>query len=178
MRSLCVSCEGLCGTFAAETQDKHRLRAHDGCVTDVPPESRPVPPQPDHDVTRVLPPDQPPAEPKPRFVDRLWSLRAVIAVALASVILGGLGGAALANVGDHDDRRMGPGRFRGGGPMMVPPGSEMPPPGTQQWRWRDGTRGDPMPRWRSPGQWDERGPGGAAPTLPPSPPTAVPTPDN
>ena len=69
--------------------------------------------------------------PKERFVDRLWSLRAVIAVALASVILGGLGGAALASAASDDgDDRGGPGqRFHRGG--------QMPPPGMQ--RWRDGT---------------------------------------
>ena len=175
MRSLCVSCERRRDAFVGKSQDKHRLQAHHESVTDVPPESRPVPPpEPDHDSTRVLPPDQEPAPPKPRFVDRLWSLRAVIAVALASVILGGLGGAALANVGDHDDRRMGPGRFRGGGPMMGPPGSEMAPPGTPQWRWRDGPRNDQMPRWRSPGQGGQDGPG-VPPTPPPSP---SPTPGN
>jgi hypothetical protein len=89
-------------------------------VSDVPPESRPAPqPGPDPTPTRVLPPDRPEDGPRQRFADRVWSLRALIAVALASVILGGLGGAALASVGDDDGRdgRDGPGRFHRSGPM-------------------------------------------------------------
>src|ERR1700712_5446367 len=118
-------------------------------VTDVPPESRPLPPpEPDPESTHVLPPDRPAAAPRERFVDRLWTFRALIAVALASVILGGLAGAALASAGDHNDRRGGPMRFqRGGGPMG--------PPGSRQWGNGPGSgRGnDPMPRWRGPGQF-------------------------
>lgn len=77
----------------------------------------------------------PPAEehpPKQRWTDRVWGFRAVVAVALASVIIGGLGGAALANLGGRDGNdRTGPGfghQFRGGpgqgrGPNgFVPPG--------------------------------------------------------
>lgn len=94
-------------------------------MTDVPPESRPgQPPPPEHqpDVTHthVLPPDRDPMAGKQRFSDRVWSLRAVIAIALASVILGGLAGAALASAGDdHDDRGT---HFGRGGP--VPPGMQ------------------------------------------------------
>ena len=48
--------------------------------------------------------------PKPGWRDRVWSLPAVVAVALVSVILGGLGGAALANASDDaDDGRFGSG---------------------------------------------------------------------
>ena len=74
--------------------------------------------------------------PRQRWTERLWGLKAVIAVAVASVIIGGLGGAAVAGLGDrHGDRqgdgRTGPGfghQFRGGpgqgrGPRgFVPPG--------------------------------------------------------
>ena len=70
--------------------------------------------------------------PKQRWTDRLWGFRTVVAVALASVMIGGLGGAALANLGGGDgDDRTGPGfghQFRGGpgqgrGPKgFVPPG--------------------------------------------------------
>jgi hypothetical protein len=70
----------------------------------------------------------------------VWSLRALIAVALASVILGGLAGAALANAGEHNDRRGGPARFERGAPMG--------PPGVRQWRWGDGPgrgRGNGVP---------------------------------
>ena len=138
-------------------QDKHRITAHHECVSDVPPESDP------HE-TRVLPPDRPAVPPKERFVDRLWSFRALIAVALASVILGGLAGAALANVGDQDERR-GPGRFHRMGPMS--------PPGQQQWQWR-GPHDDQMPRRRAP-----QPPGDPQDLLPPNsaptPPTPTPT---
>jgi len=70
--------------------------------------------------------------PRQRWTDRLWGLKAVIAVALASVIIGGLGGAAVAGLRDRNgDDRTGPGfghQFRGGpgqgrGPRgFVPPG--------------------------------------------------------
>ncbi|MCW2816637.1 MAG: hypothetical protein JWN84_4092, partial [Nocardioides sp.] len=38
-----------------------------------------------------------------RVRERAWSLRAVVAVALASVLLGGVGGAALAGGGASED---------------------------------------------------------------------------
>ena len=73
----------------------------------------PVPPQ---QTVSTTPPGE--TTPRQRFTDRLWGFRAVIAVALASVIIGGLGGAALASLGGrHDDGRSGPGfghHFRGG----------------------------------------------------------------
>ena len=56
--------------------------------------------------------------PRQRWTERLWGLKALIAVAVASVIIGGLGGAAVAGLGDrHGDDRTGPGfghQFRGG----------------------------------------------------------------
>ena len=90
------------------------------------------PPEPDPHATHVLPPDRPQAPPRQRFADRLWSFRALIAVALASVIIGGLAGAALANAGDDHDDRGGPMRFQRGGPMG---------PGGPQWRCGDGPGG-------------------------------------
>jgi hypothetical protein len=84
-----------------------------------------------------LPPDQPPvAEGHPqRWRDRAWSLRAVIAVGLVAVVLGGLAGAAIASVGDHQDQRGRPGfgRFHGG-PGMPPGQGRM---GRRQWRFND-----------------------------------------
>jgi|EndMetStandDraft_8_1072994.scaffolds.fasta_scaffold86892_2 hypothetical protein len=184
MRWLCVSCERnavVVPGFVAETQDKHRFSAHHECVTDVPPESRPVPPpEPDPGATHVLPPDQVPGPPRQRFVDRLWSFRALIAVALASVIIGGLAGAALASAGDDNDRRGGPMRFQRGGPMA--------PPGGRHWQWDDGPGSgpgsgqgtDPMPRWRGPQQGDGNGPRilppNSAPTPSPRAPKATPSP--
>ncbi len=109
-------------------------------MNDLPPDSRPLPPSdPEPTPTQAIPAQQaadqpvgppvgppvgspvgppvgPPAD-KQRLRDRLWSFRALIAVALASVIVGGLGGAALASVADNgNDGRRGPGQFnRGGG---------------------------------------------------------------
>jgi hypothetical protein len=145
-------------------------------VSDVPPEQHPQhDPEHDPESTRVLPPDQPAEPAKPRFVDRLWSLRAMIAVALASVILGGLGGAALANAGGHDDEGMrfgpgrGPGGFQRGGPMLQPPGMGS----------RD-NRQYPMPRYRGPERWNNGGPNGVLPPNgEPSPaPRVKPTPSD
>jgi hypothetical protein len=80
---------------------------------------------------QTVPPtaERPPTQ---RWTERLWGLKAVIAVALASLVIGGLGGAAVAGLGDHHgDNRTGPGfghQFRGGpgqgrGPRgFVPPG--------------------------------------------------------
>lgn len=141
---------------------------HHGRVSDVPPEPAG---EPAAEQTHVLPPDQPAAAPRPAFKDRLWSLRAVIAVALASVILGGLGGAALASVGHDHDRRGGPfqGRF-GRGPM----GPNQMGPG-QQWQWNDGPRGTwPGRRGMGQRQWTQQGPGGQGGQL--VPPSSGPTP--
>jgi hypothetical protein len=74
---------------------------------------------------------------KTRWRDRAWSFRALLAVALATLVIGGVGGlvigVAAAHHGDRHDGfyRMGP----GGGPGM-PPGWRMHRgPG---WRWDDG----------------------------------------
>ena len=73
------------------------------------------------------------AEPKTRWRDRAFGFRGVLAVALASLILGGVGGAAIGVVASGDGDRHGPGRmeFRDGdrpthgGPGM--PGFGTPP---------------------------------------------------
>lgn len=69
---------------------------------------------------------QPPAvEPRPSFWDRVLGMRAVIAVALACVVLGGVGGAVLgATTNGGDDGfggHGGPGAFPGG-PQPGQPG--------------------------------------------------------
>ena len=77
--------------------------------------------------------------PTPGWRDRVWSLPAVIAVALASVIVGGLGGAALASVSDDgsDGRE---GRF-GPGQSRIHRDDNRRPPGMmnerQRERWRE-----------------------------------------
>lgn len=100
---------------------------------------------------------------KQRFSDRAWSLRAVIAIALVSVILGGLAGAALASAGDdRDDRGM---HFRRGGPM---------PPGMQRF---DERRREFMERRKEfmdrrgygHRQWSPGFPDGPSPSRPPRP---------
>ncbi len=164
-----------------ESQDKHRFEAHHECMTDQPPESRPAS-ESDSEATRVLPPDQEPPAPRQRLQDRLWSFRSVIAVALASVIVGGLGGAVLANVSQNDDERRftpGQGRFDGRGDGQGPrrdrfdrEGPPMPPPMMderlrqrfEEWRRGMGQR-----------QWDREGPFGLQPSDQPSPARPTPT---
>jgi len=140
-------------------------------MNDLPPDARPVPPpEPDPTPTQAMSAQQSPdpgvpAPAKQPLRDRLWSFRAVIAVALASVVIGGLGGAALADVSNRgEDGRLGPGqgRFNRGG-IGGPPG--MP---------NDGPR-DRMKRWHDqPGmgqrQWNEDGDAPSRPLAPlPSP---------
>jgi hypothetical protein len=52
--------------------------------------------------------------PAPRFVDQVMSMRAVIAVALATLIIGGLGGFVLGERTNGGDGRFGHGGFPGG----------------------------------------------------------------
>ncbi|MET0998050.1 MAG: hypothetical protein ABWX73_04980 [Marmoricola sp.] len=142
-------------------------------MSDQPPESRPAPPpEPDPTPTRVLPPDQPPPAPKQRLSERLWSFRAVIAVALASVIVGGLGGAALASVAQDDDQgRFGPGqvRFNRGGPGGPGTMDERRRERMEEWKeWRD-QRGQGR-RW-----WGQDGPPVVPPSGVPSPARPTPT---
>jgi hypothetical protein len=89
-----------------------------------PASAQPAPPAPAaHD------PHHPPyaAPQQPRFVDRVLGMRAVIAVALAALIIGGLSGFLLGEHTGGDDRfgRGGPGGFPGGqgfrgGPQGMP----------------------------------------------------------
>ncbi len=147
-------------------------------MNEIPPESRPSPqPDPDQEATQALPAEQRPAPDaapdaaatpaKQRLWDRVWSFRAVIAVALASVIIGGLGGAALANVGQDDDERPfpGQGRFDQGGPGGPP-------------RMMQDRRRERMEQWRrgmGQRQWDQDGPPGVPPPGLPTPPAPSPT---
>jgi hypothetical protein len=110
-----------------------------------------------------------PAEPavapvlKTRWRDRAWTFRAMIAVAAASVLVGGVaGGAIVAASGDDHDRdhyRMGP--WGPGGQMQMPPGWRGPKQfrdGGPRWRWDDndmmpdqgGLPGTPNPPTPSP----------------------------
>jgi hypothetical protein len=138
---------------------------------------------PDRDATPTggtasVPSQDPEAEPagataapdpvmKPRWRDRVWTFRAMVAVALATLLLGGVvGGAIVAVADDHDDHarfRMGPGgRFE-----RMPPGWRGPRQfhdGGPRWRWNDG----PQPP----------GPGVTpygTPSPQPAPPTASPS---
>lgn len=89
----------------------------------------------------------PPAAPvlKQRWRDRAFTLRSLLAVGVAGVVLGAGAGAGTALVAGHDDGpdrsgrpewRQGPGegRFPGGGTgdgqRFAPPGSSQVPPGT------------------------------------------------
>jgi hypothetical protein len=96
--------------------------------------------------------------PRERWRDRAWSFRSVIAVGLVAVLLGGLAGAAIATVGDHQDRRGGPGFGRFHGPGRPPGGLGQGPMGPgPQWQFND-------PYGSGQRQWDQgqrpRGPGG------------------
>jgi hypothetical protein len=140
-----------------ESQDNHRCVSHHGGVSDEEPRpeeqtaplSAQQPPVPAEQTAR-LSADQPPAtEGHPqRWRDRAWSLRAVIAVGLVAVVLGGLAGAAIASVGDHQDQRGGPGfgRFQGG-PGMPPGQGRMGQ--RPQWRFND-------PYGSGQRQWDQQ----------------------
>ena len=141
-----------------ESQDRHRYVAHHGGVSEY-----------DEEPTTALPEEQPAAErPRQRWRDRAWSLRALIAVALASVILGGLAGAALANIGDHQDQHRSPGFGRRFGPGMPPPGRHGFGQGPR-WRFHD-------PYGQGQRQWGQ-GPGQRGPLTPNSTPTPrTPTP--
>jgi hypothetical protein len=105
-------------------------------VTATPGASGPVPAAPDP----VL---------KPRWRDRAWTFRSMLAVALATLVMGGIAGGLLgAAVAHHHDRhdgyydRFGP----GGGPGMGPGWRMRGGPG---WRWNDdqpyGGPGSPLP---------------------------------
>jgi hypothetical protein len=96
----------------------------------------------------VLPPDSAAAAAAPqpvlrqRWRDRAWSFRAMLAVALATLLLGGIVGGIVVAVADddHDDHpRMG----HWGPGMRVPPGWREPrrfDEGGPRWRWEDGPR--------------------------------------
>jgi len=105
---------------------------------------RPVEPAADGTGTagRVLPPDTAGSAPvlKTRWRDRAWTFRAMLAVAAASLVIGGIAGGLVGAAvdDDHDEGyRMGP----GGPGMRMPPGW-----GNQDgphWRWRDGPQPPP-----------------------------------
>jgi len=167
MSSLWVSCEPRPG----ETQDNHRNLSHHGGVSDE--EPRP------EEQTTSFPANTPPEAQsrQQRWRDRAWSFRSVIAVGLVAVLLGGLAGAAIATVGDHQDQRRGPGfsRFHGG-PGRPPGGLGQGPMGQRpQWRFND-------PYGSGQRQWDQgQQPGGPNGPLQPfgqgqSPTPAPPTP--
>lgn len=89
----------------------------------------------------VAPPEAPGPVLKTRWRDRAWSFRAMIAVALATLLIGGLAGGTVVAMADddHDGRRI---------HRMGPwgPGAQLPPgwrhrhfnDGSPQWRWNDG----------------------------------------
>jgi hypothetical protein len=83
-------------------------------MTDKPPDAHPAPQQ------GTDPTPSGTTSTKPGLLERVWTLPGVVAVALASVIIGGLGGAALASASDDGsdghDARFGPGHNRVQGP--------------------------------------------------------------
>ena len=109
----------------------------------------------------VVPPDQPaPAQPVlvTRWRDRAWSFQAMLAVAVATLLIGGIAGAAIVAVADDDDHDVRRGVF------LVPGerGDRLPPGWRGPYRFRDGAP------WRGkdgPGRPDES----TSPTPSPSP---------
>jgi hypothetical protein len=80
-----------------------------------------------------VPMETTPAQPKPRFRDRVYGVRAVAAVAVAGLVLGGgagLGVGALTG-DDHGDRERGPFQQQMMQPGMPPGGQGQLPPGVQ-----------------------------------------------
>jgi hypothetical protein len=75
----------------------------------------------------AVPAPSTPSTEKPRFQDRVLGMKAVAGVALASVILGGAGGAALGAVSNGSDEGARGGRF--GGPMLQGNNNQLLPPG-------------------------------------------------
>jgi hypothetical protein len=125
------------------------------------------------DTQPVLPPDPAPVTQQPvlvtRWRDRAWSFRAMLAVALATLVIGGIaGGTVVAVSGDDDDHgyfRMGP----GGPDGRMPPGMGQRRfhDGGPKWRWDDGSQDGPnmMPY------------GQPTPPTPPTPSTPAPSPN-
>jgi hypothetical protein len=97
----------------------------------------------DQTTTTAMPAPSPAYEPapvRPGWKERVVGLRATIAVALATVILGGAGGYALGHVSAGGDTgRGGPGGFRGGPGQQQFPGG----PGQQQLPGQQGQPGLP-----------------------------------
>ncbi len=103
-------------------------------------------------------PETPPQTPQPvrqRWHQRTWSLPALVVVALVAVLLGGLGGAALATAGNHQDGRRGFGPGQGflhgpggqRGPARGGFGGQRGPGGFGQQRSHvNGPFGSPTPR--------------------------------
>ncbi len=142
-------------------------------MSEQPPDShpnRPSDPEPPagNEATQSIPADPGPAgEPRSRWrriQDRVWSFRAVLAVALASLIVGGLGGAAIAGLtGDDDGRGGGHGRFERGDADGRKDGRR----GHRDFGHRDFGR-----RGQGQGQWGQDGPPGVpSPTPSPAQPT-------
>ncbi len=64
--------------------------------------------------TAPEPAPEPPTEVRTGWRDRVFGLRGVVAVGLATLVLGGAGGAAIATIAHHDDDRSGWGRVEQG----------------------------------------------------------------
>jgi len=114
--------------------------------TTTPGDTRPVlPPDP----AQAAPPPTPQPTPQPvlvtRWRDRAWSFRAMLAVALATLVIGGIAGGTVVALADDDDEHghfwMGP----GGPDDGMPPGwgPRHYRDGGPKWRWDDGPQDNP-----------------------------------
>jgi len=128
-----------------------------------------LPPPPPPPPT-VAAPVAAPALQRVRLRDQAFGIKSLVAVAVAGVIVGGLGGFGIhaATDGDHRDGRMG--RF---GPGFGPRGG--PGGGFREWRGPEGFPGGPGQNG-GPGTQQLPPPGGTAPTPSPTPsPTTAPS---
>ena len=107
------------------------------------------------------PAGRPAPVPRTRLRDRVFGLRSLVAVAVAGVILGGLGGFGIHAATDGDDRDGRMGRFGPGGGFQDGPGGRGGPGGGFPARARAGQQGSRRP--------------GAARTSRPQPPTRRPS---
>lgn len=120
------------GVLVGKSQPGDRFAAHDGGMDenndrhDGAFENADVAPEHPTETTPVASePVAGPAPTGPRLRDRMWSFRSILAVGIASLLLGGAGGAAIgAATGGHDHDHERFGRFAGPGGMRGGPGFE------------------------------------------------------
>jgi hypothetical protein len=113
----------------------------------------------------------PPAPARPRLRDRVWSFRAMLAVAVATLLIGGAGGAAIVAATDHGHDRHRISRFAGGPGRGGPGGfgGYGNNGGGQQFRNGPGQNGQQYGQNSGPQNGFPNPPGGTQPSAPATP---------